>query len=279
MKLPAFHEENNKRLCAYTEDIIFKEFGDRMKRDIALFYYYSSPSLPEECFLELSNDIAYRNMFLLPCAKDKIHFEFPVFEDHSYNTICNRKGVRSLIQRPSEHEKYIIFRTRKWDTNECNVIGYYHVRRAYYQETKMFNNNGFVWGIEAGDTFLVKKGAIIYDGPNIKRGYRLSWKSNKWNEILTNFLERIKKEEDISGSYKSETNRLIELFKDEEKMNEWKEHCQSCENQKDCTLYRRFKRYNNAHPNSDIFSVINKVYKSNLYSRNELNKLLKIDLR
>lgn len=255
-----------------------QKIGENMVKDIALFYYYSSPSTPKGCFLELSNDIAYRNMFLVPYAENKIHFEFPAFEDHSYNTICTREGVRSLIQRPSEHEKYIIFRTKNRDTKESNIIGYYQLGRAYYQETKMFNNNGFVWGIEAKDTHLVKKGAIIKE-LNLRQGYRISWRTDDWDNILTNLLRRIKKEKNISERYQSETNRLIELFKDEEKMNEWKEHCQSCENQKDCTLYRRFKHYNNAYPNSDMFSVINKIYTTNLYSRNVLNKLPKIYLR
>jgi len=68
-----------------------------VEKDIVLFYYYSFPPVPDGCFLGLLSDIAYRNMFLLPCPGNKIHFEFPMFEDHSYNSICNRLGVRELI--------------------------------------------------------------------------------------------------------------------------------------------------------------------------------------
>lgn len=256
-----------------------KGFSESMEKDIILFYYYSSPSLPEDCYLELSSDIAYRNMFLLPCAENKIHFEFPMFEDHSYNTICNRKGVRSLIKRPSENEKYIIFRTKNDDTRDCNIIGFYKIGKAYYQETSMFNNNGFIWGIESKNAHLVKKGEIVYNGPTIRRGYRISWGSDEWNSILNNLLVAIKKETNYANKYRSETNRLIELFKDIEKINEWKDHCLNCENRNDCTLYRRFTIYNNSHPNTNIYSVINSIYTRNLYSRNVLNTIPKMYLK
>ena len=244
-----------------------------MKKDIVLFYYYSSPFVPNGCFLGLSNDIVYRNMFLLPCPGNKIHFEFPVFEDHSYNTICNRLGLRNLIKRPSEHEKYIIFRTENQ-----NIIGSYRVLRAYYQETSMFNNNGFVWGIEA-DPHLVAKGAVKYDGPRLRQGYKASWQSSEWAEILTDLLGRIQSHRNVSDIYKSETNRLIELLRDNKKTKEWQKNCLSCEKQPNCKLYLQFDKYGKAHSNSNMFSVLNNVYNSNLYSRNVLSKIPKIYLK
>lgn len=147
-----------------------------MAIDIVLFYYYSSPSLSDCCYLELDSEVAYRNLLMItPSSDKKIHFEFPVFEDHSYNTICNLKGVKSLIKRPSENEKYIIFRTKDQDTGASNIIGYYKIGRSFYYETNMFNNNGFVWGIEANEPRLLKKGALQYKGPSLKQGYKTSW--------------------------------------------------------------------------------------------------------
>ena len=137
-----------------------------MDRDIVLFYYYSSPAVPNRFFLGLSNDITYRNMFLLPCPGNKIHFEFPMFEDYSYNGICNRLAVRELIKRLGNHEKYIIFRT---DNKE--LIGFYRILRAFCQETNIFNNHGFVWGIET-DPCLITKEAVKYDGPRLRQGYQ-----------------------------------------------------------------------------------------------------------
>lgn len=240
-----------------------------MEKDIVLFYYYSSRFVPNGCFLRLSNDIAYRNMFLLPCPGNKIHFEFPMFEDHSYNSICNRLGLRNLIKRPSEHEKYIIFRTE-----DRNIIGFYRVRCAYYQETNMFNNNGFVWGIEA-DPYLIKKGAIKYDGPRLRQGYKASWHSSEWDKILTELLDKIQDEENTSDIYKLETNRLIELLRDNKKTKEWQKNCLACEKQANCHLYLRFDKYSREHTNSNMFSALNRVYNSNLYSRNVLSKVPK----
>jgi len=248
----------------------------KMVTDISFFYYYSSPTLPENCYLNLDPDVAYRNWLLSPSGR-KIHFEFPVFEDHSYNTICNTKGVRSLIKRPSENEKYIIFRTRNDDTNKSNIIGYYRVGRAFYHETNLFNNNGFVWGIETDECHLLKKDALEYTGPLLKQGHHVSWNTEKWNEILFDILEDIPKYENIAKKYQDETNRLISLFKNIDKMDEWRDFCKSCNNNK-CKFFIKNRNYRKNHI-SDLFSVIHHTYSTNIYSRNELLKLNKIYLK
>lgn len=247
-----------------------------MTVDIALFYYYSSPSLSEDCYLEWDQDIAYRNMLMIaPVSKDKIHFEFPIFEDHSYNTICNWKGVKTLIKRPSENEKYIIFRTKDQDTEASNIIGYYKIGKSFYYETNMFNNNGFVWGIEANEIHLLKKGALNYNGPQLRQGYKTTWGGSEWKTRLIDILGQISEKENISQKYQDETNRLISIFKNRSKINEWREFCKKCEKKKKCTFYRRNTIYKNAHK-SDLFSVIHYAYTTNLYSRNELLNLNKI---
>lgn len=243
-----------------------------MVKDIALFYYYSSPSLPEGCFLGLSKEVVYRNMFLLNCSQDRVHFEFPMFEDHSYNTICERKGVRSLIKKPANHEKYIIFRTRDLNTGKFIITGYYKVKRTYYQETNMFNNNGFVWGIEAGEVHLIPRGTIEYG--KVGRNYQTSWHNDQLNQKLNDLLKKIKTKKDISDLYQSETNRLVNLFKNQTEINKWRTFCGTCTKQKECYLYKRFKNYAHSH-SSDMFSVIHNIYTSNVYSRNELTKIKK----
>lgn len=243
-----------------------------MDRDIVLFYYYSSPPVPECCFLGLSTEIAYRNMFLLPCPDEKVHFEFPMFEDHSYNTVCNRLGVRALIQRPKSHAKYMIFRTRGND-----IIGFYRVRRAYYQETNMFNNNGFVWGIEA-DAYLIRKGAVKYKGAPLRQGFKASWHSEARADLVNELLCDIEKQDNIGHVYQSETNRLINVFQSSQRMRQWQEHCASCASQTECTIHAYFDKYNKEHQGANIFLALNHVYNSNLYSRNVLTTIPKLYL-
>ena len=245
--------------------------SEETRKDIVLFYYYSSPSLPKKCFLGLLEDIAYRNMFLLNCG-NRIHFEFPMFEDHSYNSICNLQGGKSLIKRPQEHDKYMIFRTKNADTGECTIIGYYKVGKVYYQETDVFNSNGFVWGIEAEEAHLIKKNLIVLR-ERVGRMYWTSWRNKQRSEKLNEILERIKKEKNISEKYKKETNRLVNLFKDKKKIDEWKKQCQECDSKNGCILHRRFKRYAHNNPKSDMFSAIHRVYTETIYSRNILNGL------
>jgi len=226
---------------------------------------------PSDCWLKMTADVAYRNMFLFPCGSD-IHFEFPVFEDHSYNTICNKKGLRNLIQRPPENRKFIIFRNSDQD-----IIGYYRIEKSYYQETKMFNNNGFVWGIEA-EPYLIRRGTIKYDGPRLRQGFQASWHGG-WERRLKEFLIRIQEEENICDLYQQETNRLINLFQSSADIGKWRIACKACKLRFDCKVSRKFSTYEKVHPNSDMFSALNNVYNSNLYSRNTLSKLPKIYIK
>ncbi len=240
-----------------------------MSTEIVLFYYYSAPVLPSTCALRLAPEVAYRNMFLASTG-DKVHFEFPMFEDHSYNTICNRIGLRNLIQTPATN-KYIIFRTNR------DIIGYYRVRRAYYQETKMFNNNGFVWGIES-EPYLIARGTVRYEGPPLRQGFKASW-HKEWTQRLSSFLERIRQEDDISSLYQAETNRLVRIFQDWEEMARWRQACEHCTGQDNCSLFKEFARYAKKHPGSDMFSAMHAVYRSNLYSRTVLVGTTKVYLK
>lgn len=249
-----------------------------MANDSILFYYYSMPELPEYCYLNLKPEIAYRNMLMFP-SDDVIHFELPVFEDHSYNTICNREGLKALIKRPSENEKYIIFQTYSKESERKQIIGYYRVGREFYYETKMWDNYGFVWGIESSHVHLLKKDDLEYTGQKIPRTPPRSWGSNEsWGPILDELIDEISSRQNIASLYKSETERLVNLFKNQTKLQEWREQCNQCGNI-NCTFFNRNRRYNNENPESDLISVIQHAYSSNLYSRNELQNLHKHYLR
>ncbi|KKL93668.1 hypothetical protein LCGC14_1872390 [marine sediment metagenome] len=249
------------------------------ERDIVLFYYYSTSPFPTDCYLEISNDIVHRNLFLFKCDDGKIHFEFPMFENHTYNSICNRRGVRSLIKRDND-KKYIIFRTIDKKKRQRHIIGYYKVGKQYYQETNLFNNNGFVCGFEASETHLLKKGDLIFKDRSIGRGYNVSWHTEKMNKKLNSFLDKIQdKSVNVSDLYQNETSLLISLFKDKERIEEWRTSCKTCESKKKCYFFKYNERYTKKNPNSNMFDIINKVYNSNIYSKNVLDKIKKIYIR
>ncbi len=215
-------------------------------------------------------------MFLTRCNDGKIHFEFPIFEDHSYNSICNIRGVRNLIKRKINN-KYILFRTRDQDINKNYIIGYYKVGKIYFQETRMFNNNGFVCGFESSETKLLKKGQIIYNDPTFRRGHNVSWHKKEINKKLNNFLDMIINiKDDYSSIYKNDTNRMIEIFKDREKINEWKNKCQNCKKKEECFFFKYNEKYDKKHETQkDLFKLIFNVYDSNIYSKNILDKIQK----
>lgn len=241
-----------------------------MPKDSVLFYYYSMPDLPEDCYLHLNSKIAYRNMLMYPHHTDgRIHFEFPVFEDHSYNTICNRIPLRALMQRPTTNERYIIFRTFSEKVKKSYIIGYYKIGREYFYKTKKWDNFGFVWGIDSSTAHLLEKDEFEYSGPFLGRNTPNSWRNDEqWAERLSGLLEEISSRENVADLYKSETKRLINIFKNPDKIEAWRENCRQCSNRK-CTFHIRSKRYQNENP-TDLIEVIHHAYSSNLYSRNEL---------
>lgn len=215
-----------------------------MVKDIIMFYYYSSPTLPEKCFLSWDPDIAYRNLLIF-AFNNKFHFEFPVFEDHSYNSICNLTGVRGIIKRPKENEKYIIFRTKNQDTKKSSIVGYYKIGECYFQRTNLFNNYGHVWGIEASEFHLLKKDELEYKGPILRQGYQVSWHDPKWNRILNEILGQISARANIAARYKEETNRLISIFKNKTRISQWREFCEHCGTK--CRFFRTNERYKRIH--------------------------------
>lgn len=251
-------------------------FEINFDRDIVIFNYYSTKIFPNDCFLEISNELAHRNLFLFKCSGDgKIHFEFPMFENHSYNSICNRRGVRSLFKRKS-NEKFIIFRTQDQNSKHRYIIGYYKIGKYYYQETKMFSNNGFVLGFESAETQLLKRMQIVFTDKSFGIGHNVSWNNSKINSKLNKFLDNIQSlEEDFSSSYQNETNYLISLFKNKIKMTEWKNYCKTCSFNGECYFYKYNKRYINKNPKSDMYELINYVYTSNIYSKNKLDEIPK----
>jgi len=250
-------------------------------KDIALFYYYSSPPMPECCYLQMRPDIAYRNMLFLPCEKKRIHFELPMFEDHTYNTICNPNGVMSLIKRPESHEKYVIFRTRNRITGEGNVIGYYRLGQAYYCESKMFDNDGFIWGFKASESFLLRSGDLKFPIARPGRNYRKTWdtKSDRWPKYLPQALKQIRRKRNFSDLYQQETNRLVALLKDEKKVEEWRRYCNSCEAKLQCMVYRHYQRIGTFGSGRDMYTAINEIYTGTIYSRNALSKMKKTLIR
>jgi len=49
---------------------------------------------------------------------------------------------------------------------------------------------------------------------------------SEWKTRLIRILGQISEKENISQKYQDETNRLISIFKNESKINEWREFCE-----------------------------------------------------
>jgi hypothetical protein len=142
----------------------------------------------------------------------------------------------------------------------------------------MWDNYGFVWGVESSDVHLLKKDELEYTGQKIPRTPPRSWGSNeRWGPIFDGLIEDISSRPNIASLYQSETKRLVNLFKNPQKLQEWRENCGRCGNRK-CTFFNRDNEYQKEQK-SDLISVIQHAYSTNLYSLNELQRLDKHYLR
>ena len=257
--------------------------GDSKKmnenRDIVSFYYYSNPVFPEKCALGISNQIIHRNIFMLPTG-DKIHFEFPSFEDFSYCSMCNYKGVNSLAER-NGGEKYIIFRTTDKTTRKINIVGYFKVGRMYYQETDLFNNNGFTIGIESSEVKLLPRNTICIppeEERSFRRGHRVSWKTPDMKRKLENFLENIDEQtENLKKRYQDETKRLIKMLTNEHEIENWKQICDKCLSKDGCPLIEYRDLWIKKHE-IHLFDAIHKAY-TNLYTKSMRDQIPRVYLR
>lgn len=243
-----------------------------MNRDLYMFYYWSTYKPPEGCWLDISENIAHRNLFLLRDSSGEVHFEFPSFEDHTYNTICQGNNLKSLIKRDSDKDKYILFRTNSPEIDKNIVVGYYKINRAYYQETNLFDDRGYVWSIETDEPYLISSGLVETDYS--ERPPVCSWRQDKYKKMLNRLIDEVENHKNIQDQYRKETNKLISIFQDSKKMEKWKEYCETCGKKEECVISKKFKKYKRKH-SRDMFSVLNNVYNSNLYSKNILKEKTK----
>jgi len=82
---------------------------------IACFPYYSLPVFPKECKFSFNSNLFLRDM--LACiSSDKHHYEYPKFQDFSYDIGCMGKNLPRIISEFLEgKEVYILFRTSLYD--------------------------------------------------------------------------------------------------------------------------------------------------------------------
>jgi hypothetical protein len=184
-----------------------------------------------------------------------------------------------IIQRPDSNEKYVLFKTTDQTSGEASVIGYYRVGHAYYQESKVFNNNGFVWGFSASEPHLIKLGEVPFRVARPGRGYKKTWDTDsRWPPILRDIMRKVRAKPNYAVLYQGETNRLVSLLKDQRQVDEWRQHCDSCNNRLICSVYRYYSRVEREN-GCDMYSAINRIYRGSIYSRNLLCKSSKIMIR
>jgi hypothetical protein len=165
-----------------------------------LFYFNSLPDMPPGCAL-FSPEIMHRDFFM--CNPNNTgHFEYPKFENHSYDEYCHKREVHNFLDRVSD-EKYTVFYTRhtKLDgTSQNKIVGYYKVGKL----------KKFPRGFYSSESLLLPKSRCI-PIDYVSRGVPASWGASSVREFVEETLRSMKnmEEEDIAEKYRSETTRIM----------------------------------------------------------------------
>lgn len=213
---------------------------------IKFIYYYSLPEFPKECKIIKDNSIILRDLFL--CVNN-YHYEYPRFEDFSYDDICRGRNIRKLL-KSKDPDNYILLFTRYRFLNrkeKSYIIGYFKVGEKYLRKFKNLRKsvNKESWGFEASEVFLIRRNEDFltdYNYRSVPSSDGTGEMSKELPNILNKFLN-LNPELNVKDLYQSETNRIINLLTTEKGLKFIERNCinGSC-NTKKCHLRKVLKR-------------------------------------
>ncbi len=192
---------------------------------VFLFYYYSLPEFPEKCKVVLRNDIILRDLLL---CSGKFHYEYPRFENFSYDDICHNDQVRKLLNS-DEEEKYIILYSRyKFlnDSKESYITGYFKVGEKYKRKYNYLKTKES-YGFSASEYCLIKRNEafkIDYTGQGVPSN-KGDGEMSKKLELYLDKLKNLNPKNNVSDIYKSETNRILNLLSSDNGLDFIKTNC------------------------------------------------------
>ena len=188
-----------------------------------LFYYNSLPDVPPGCQI-FSHEVMHRDFF--KCNPSNTgHFQYPKFENMSYDDKCHRRQIQRFLREPSA-DKYVVFYTHHTGlarNGKNKLVGYFKVGKH--------DEHGF----EASEAVLLPKDKCVdidYNG----RGVPVSWGNSKAKAQVEAFLTRCisQKRDDISHLYKSETEEIMRSIRTISGRKRLLETCGNCSVAESC---------------------------------------------
>jgi hypothetical protein len=179
--------------------------------------------MPEDCKL-FSSEVMHRDLFMCNPTNTG-HYEYPKFEDMSYDEGCHCIELRRFLGRcdPDKPDKYVVFYTRHTQLDgkyENKIVGYFKVGKQFQKPRMGFNSS---------ETVLLPK-ADCKGTKYHSRGVPVEWGCSSVKKQIDNLLPNLIKRQDqsIAELYKTETNRIMNYMNDEDSRRRLVEKCEAC---------------------------------------------------
>jgi hypothetical protein len=168
-----------------------------------LFYYNSLPDMPSECPL-FTSDVMHRDFFMCNPTNTG-HYQYPKFENLSYDEICHKRKVCSFLEKSD--------------------LGYFKVGE------EIANPRGFF----ASESILLPKHTCIEINYS-SRGIPVSWGHSSVKDDVSRILRRLQhiRTRNISEKYADETRKIMSYLNNIERMRELINICEECDARGQC---------------------------------------------
>ncbi len=242
---------------------------------IACFPYYGLPLFPKECKFSFNSSLLLRDMLACISTVDH-HYEYPKFQDFSYDIGCMGRNLTRIISEFLEgKEVYILFRTSLYDLSEKKTYlsGYYKVSEVFELETQILGKRKFV-GITSNENVFVDKSDANLWEYKFNRGAVYS-ENEKYRAFLLHQIDYYKSLMDSKKNqykrYQKKTIEWIKNLKDPRFRNKLFNECNSCKCE-NCYLKKKINQYGRGRNN--IFHL-NYIYNSNVFLTDLIDNIKK----
>jgi len=232
---------------------------------IACFPYYSLPVFPKECKFSFNSNFFLRDVLACISTVDH-HYEYPKFQDFSYDIGCMGKNLPRLISEFLRgKEVYILFRTSLYDLSDKKTYlsGYYKVSEVFELETQILGKRKFC-GINSNENVFVDKSDANLWEYKFNRGAIYS-DNEKYKVYLFDQIEYYKSLMDTNKNqykrYQEKTIDWVKNLKDPLFRSELLNECISCKCD-NCFLKIKIIQYSRRRNNK---FHLNYLYNSNVF--------------
>lgn len=247
---------------------------------IASLPYYSQPEFPNDCKFSFNSDIFLRDMLGCLSSKEN-HYEYPKFQDFSYDVGCMRRNLPRIIKEFLDgKEVYILFRTTQYDfsNKKTYISGYYKISKAFRLKTYVLGKEKPFCGVFSNENvFLNKLDANSWKGKQI-RGAIYST-NEKYTEYFHQQIEYYKSFSKTSKNkkliYHKKTIEWMEKLKQDSFRKEILDFCPNKCLYDNCFLKNKILNYQKKWGNKFHLNYLydSKVYLTDIVEKLKRNKI------